>query len=366
MTRRIPLVLGHFGGDNAGDEAILEGTCHLLAAVGADTVRIVARRPDYRPPPGLPVAVEVIRPAPVALLQSVFGASTVVLAGGTHFDDPFSGGRRLRHYRYLARFLAVFAIAKVMRRPVVALGQGIGPLPHRSGRLLTRVLFALVPNGTVRDDTSYRLARRLGAGRGWRRTFDSAAAAPGLWREGDPASMTAGIAPVFGTAPDALWPTCATALATAYERCDIDSVNVIAFRGGDREHDRDVAAELATTLARTGPVAVTEFAADVTELTDALASCRVVLCGRYHALILTLLAGSVPVVLPAHPKLADAAALVGLPPALIVRHPSAEAIGAAIDAALEFDARKLRPVLDDLRLTLIDDVAILARTEAQS
>ena len=24
MTRRIPLVLGHFGGDNAGDEAILE------------------------------------------------------------------------------------------------------------------------------------------------------------------------------------------------------------------------------------------------------------------------------------------------------------------------------------------------------
>lgn len=366
MTRRIPLVLGHFGGDNAGDEAILEGTCHLLAAVDVDAIRVVTRRPDDRPVPGLPVAVEPIRPAPVALFWAVLGASTVVFAGGTHFDDQFSGARRLRHYRYLARFLAVFALARVARRPVVALGQGIGPLPHRSGRLLTRVLFALVPNGTVRDDASYRLARQLGAGTGWRRTFDTAAAAPGLWREGEGREAVAGIAPVFGTAPDALWPACATALWSAYERRAIDAVDVITFRSGTREHDRDLSAELASALAESVEVTTTEFGGNVSEIADALAACRVVLCGRYHSLVLALLAGAVPVVLPAHTKLVDAATLVGLPAALVVQRPSAEAIGAAIDAALDFDARKLRPVLDDLRLTLVDDASILAAAEARS
>jgi polysaccharide pyruvyl transferase WcaK-like protein len=366
MTRRIPLVLGHFGGDNAGDEAILEGTCHLLAAVDVDAIRVVARRSDYRPSPGLPVAVETIRPDPVALFRAVLGASTVVFAGGTHFDDQFGGTRRLRHYRYLARFLAVFALARVARRPVVALGQGIGPLPHRPGRLLARVLFALVPNGTVRDDASYRLARQLGAGTGWRRTFDSAAAAPGLWREGEERAAVAGIAPVFGTAPDGLWPACATALLCAYERGAIDAVHVIAFRSGDREHDLDAATELVTALAGSVTVTGTEFGGNVTEIADALGTCRVVLCGRYHSLVLALLAGAVPVVLPAHAKLVDAAALVGLPPALIVSDPSVSAIVAAIDAALDFDARKLRPVLDDLRLTLVDDVSILARAEANS
>lgn len=365
MSRRVPLVLGHFGGDNAGDEAILAGTCHLFSDVGVDAIRIVTRRPDYIPPLKLPVTVETVRPAPVAIARAVLRASSVVLAGGTHFDDQFTGARRLRHYRYLARYLAVLALARIARRPVIALGQGIGPLPHRTGRILTRAVFALVPNGTVRDDVSHGLARRLGAGRGWQRTFDSAAGAPELWHEQTPRGSTAGIAPVFGTAPDSLWSTCATALAGAYEQAALDAVSVITFRGGNREDDRGAAAELETTLARTGPVTTTEFAGDVTELSDALAACRIVLCGRYHALILTLLAGAVPVVLPAHPKLADAATLVGLPPSLIVRQPSVEALAAAIEAALDFDARKLRPVLDDLRMTLADDRAILAHAEEQ-
>jgi polysaccharide pyruvyl transferase WcaK-like protein len=228
------------------------------------------------------------------------------------------------------------------------------------------MLFALVPDGTVRDDASLRLARRLGAGPGWRRTFDSAAAAPGLWREDEAASATVGIVPVFGTAPDALWSACASACTAAHVHGTIESIEIVTFRTGSREDDRSVAAELATRLASDVPLTTSAFGGRVEDLVDVLAGCRVVLCGRYHALVLALLAGAVPVVLPAHPKLLDAAALVGLPAALIVRDTSAEAVGAAIDAALEFDARKLRPVLDDLRLTLGDDVVIIDRAEARS
>jgi polysaccharide pyruvyl transferase WcaK-like protein len=232
--------------------------------------------------------------------------------------------------------------------------------------LLTRALFMIVHNGTVRDDASLGLARQLGCGPGWVRTFDSAAAAPVHWREPDWRPPTLAIAPVYGTAPDGLWPSCATAIAIAHEHGDIEAVDVVALRGGDREADSAPTAELIAAIARTVSSHITSFDGRVEPIIDAFGSARVVLCGRYHALVLALLAGAVPIVLPAHRKLLDAATLVGLPPALIVRHPSTESIVRAIEAAVDLDARKLRPALEDLRLALTDDVSLLTAAEDQS
>jgi polysaccharide pyruvyl transferase WcaK-like protein len=366
MTSRAALLIGHFGGGNAGDEAILDGTCHLFAEAGVDRVRVVARGDAYQPRTTAPVSIEVVATSAVAVLQAVWHASSVVLGGGTHFDDRFEGRRRLRHYRYLVRYLAVLLLARVLGRPVVALGQGFGPLPTRTGRGLTRALFMIVHNGTVRDDASLVWARRLGCGPGWTRTFDSAAAAPAHWREPDWRPAKLAIAPVFGTAPDGLWPSCATAIAIAYEHGDVEAVDVDALRGGDREADTAPTAELMTAIGRTVPSIVTSFDGRVEPLVDAFGSARVVLCGRYHALVLALLAGSVPIVLPAHPKLHDAATLVGLPPALIVRHASAESIVRAIEAAIDLDARKLRPALEDLRPARADVLSLLAAAEERS
>jgi polysaccharide pyruvyl transferase WcaK-like protein len=360
---RAPLLLGHFGGHNAGDEAILDGTCHLLAASGIRRARVVARDPRYQPFISAPVSIETLPASMSQIAAAVRDASSVVLCGGTHFNDDFALLRRIRHYRYLARYLAVLVFARVWRRPVVAIGQGFGPLTHPTGRLLTRALFFVVSSGTARDEASLASARRLGAGPRWQATFDSAAASALVDVSGTTARESLVIAPVYGTAPAELWATCAQVVDATWDTLDLRHIDICTLRTGNRESDRAIAARLALGLRTTAPIRVTASGDDVASVADVMQRARVVLCGRYHALVLALLAGAVPVVLPAHRKLVDTAELVGLPETLIVRRPNADAIANAIRSAVEFDARKLRPVLDDLRESLAYDAALLATAE---
>jgi polysaccharide pyruvyl transferase WcaK-like protein len=357
----MPLLLGHFGGHNAGDEAILDGTCHLLSGAGVRAARVVTRNPAYRPRTTAPVVLEPVRASPAAVLGAIRRSSGAVLCGGTHFEDAFATRRRLRHYRYLACYLAVLTIARVLRRPAVAIGQGIGPLTHPVGRVLTRTLFAVVPAGTVRDDASLALARRLGARpTRWVRTFDTAAAVPSYTARAGTGRAALAIAPVHH-APPALWDACAAALRTAWPDLGADRIDVVVCRSGTREDDLAAGRAISARLQPWAPTRMTVFGDDAGALVAAFAGTRVVLCARYHALVLAMLAGAVPVVLPAHPKLADTAALVGVPDALIVRECSAGAIARALRAAAELDARKLRPALDDLRDALGHDRALLTR-----
>jgi polysaccharide pyruvyl transferase WcaK-like protein len=290
----------------------------------------------------------------------VLSSSLVVLAGGTHFHDDYPRWRRYRHYRYLTRFLAILAVARLGRRPVIALGQGVGPLGHFGGRALARALMWLVPAGTVRDDASLRCAQFVGAGREWQRTCDTAAAAPERWCDPDLPRRNIAVAPVFGAEPG-LWTACVAAISATWDTVDARGVTVLGFRGGDREDDAQVVTEVSRSLAMAVPTEGIVFDDDLVSLTEALGQASIVLCARYHALVLALLAGAVPIVLPAHRKLCDTAELVGLPPQLVVREASVEAIAHALRAAREIDARKFRPVLEDLRANLEHDGALLAR-----
>jgi polysaccharide pyruvyl transferase WcaK-like protein len=360
---RAPLLLGHFGGHNAGDEAILDGTCHLFASIGIERVRVVTRNPEYQPCTQADVSVETVPASVNAIVAAVRDASSVVMCGGTHFNDDFPALRRMRHYRYLARYLAVLVLARIWRRPVVAIGQGFGPLIHPSGRLLTRLLFFVVGAGTARDEASLASARRLGAGSGWQATFDSAAASAYINPSRSTTRDSIVIAPVYGTVAPEVWSTCAQVVDAMWDTLDLRRIDICTLRTGTRESDRAISARLAFTLRSTAPLRVTASGDDASSAVDVMGRARVVLCGRYHSLVLTLLAGSVPVVLPAHRKLVDTAELVGLPEALIVRHPNADAIANAIRCAVEFDPCKLRPVLDDLRESMAYDAALLAAAE---
>jgi polysaccharide pyruvyl transferase WcaK-like protein len=360
---RAPLLLGHFGGRNAGDEAILDGTCHLFASIGITRVRVVTRCSDYRPVTSAPVEVETVFASPTGIIGGLRGASSVVMCGGTHFNDNFATARRIRHYRYLGLYLGVLALARIMRRPVVAIGQGFGPLLHPTGRLLARALFFVVGAGTARDEASLASARRLGASTQWQATFDSAAASALVeGTVGHPRDSLV-IAPVHGTAPAELWSTCAQVVDATWDTLGLERIEICTLRTGSRESDRAIAARLALGLRATASLRITAFADDVADVVAVMRRGRVVLCGRYHALVLALLAGAVPVLLPAHRKLLDTAELVGLPDALIVRHATADAIAHAIRSALDFDPRKLRPVLDDLRDSLAYDASLLAAAE---
>lgn len=364
---RVPLLIGHFGGENAGDEAILDGTCRLLDAAGIRTARVVARRAGYRPVLTARCETETVPASAVAVVRATWHASAVVLCGGTHFFDDISLRRRVRHYRYLARYLAVVTLARALGRPVVALGQGVGPLVHPTGRSLARAFFRLVPAGTVRDDGSHAVAREHGAGRDWTCTIDTAFARPRAGRVAELGPVLT-LAPVYGSrsagtgagdlAP--LWDAFAGGLADVWDDLDLGRIDVLAVRTGKREADAELAAALARRLREVAPASLRLFSGSVDDIVDNLAGSSIVVCGRYHAFVFALLAGSVPIVLPTHQKLLDTAELVELPDALVVREATTGAMAKALLAAAEIDPLDLAPRVEELRERLVRDGLLVA------
>ena len=167
------LVLGHFGGLNVGDDLMLDGFMSAWPFAIAELTVVakdagVVPHTDWR-------SVRVIPMSARAVWQAVGASEAVVIVGGTHFHDDYKLRRYLRHARYLLRYLAVFALARARRVPVVLISQGIGPLRRASARLMARLALRLATRVTVRDESSARWARRL-AGVRPQRAFDLAGA----------------------------------------------------------------------------------------------------------------------------------------------------------------------------------------------
>ena len=267
----------------------------------------------------------------------------------------------------------VLAFARALGRPVVALGQGVGPLGHPTGRALAWGFFRLVPVGTVRDDGSLAAARAQRAGSGWTRTVDTAFARPhGALRAGT--RRTLALAPLFGTRAagtgvgelDQLWDALVGGVTDAWFDLGLERIEVLAVRTGEREADIALALRIAGKLRHVAPAAVQTFTGSVDDLIDDLGSASIAVCGRYHAFVFALFAGAVPIVLPTHQKLLDTAELVGLPEALVVREATAGAIAKALIAATEFDPHDLAARVSELRRKLARDEALVTRVRRGS
>jgi polysaccharide pyruvyl transferase WcaK-like protein len=245
----------------------------------------------------------------------------VLLGGGTHFQDDYRGRRLARHYLYMTKYLAVFAVAKLLRKKVYCVGMGFGPFQYRVTKILSRFTLALADGISVRDQASLNEAVALGAGHKTVRAFDLAALLTPSTVHSDSTGkqyLAVSVTDIPGIegnlmSREKIVGMLAKALHTVLQLRPEVHVKVIVVRGGDRESDLEISERLVDALsADSTRVKLVPYTPDpmtvLNEFRTSLAACVM----RYHAGMFAYLAGCRLLLLPYHRKLADLGREIGL------------------------------------------------------
>ncbi|MBT9176353.1 MAG: hypothetical protein DDT20_00666 [Firmicutes bacterium] len=295
MTR--VYVMGFIGAGNAGDEAILAGTLHLLRERGITDIGVFSWNPSetervhgvtaYPVLPGLTG----IR----AFAEVIKRGDLLLLGGGSLLQD---GEPRIIPF-WLSRAVA----AKAKGCTVVFHAQGVGPLRTLWARTLVRVLVPLCASlVTVRDVDSQRLVHYAHP----RLVADPALALPPLKVPKEPRLAVVALRKSRGAAAQA------AELLAALKQLAAEHALSYAFLPMHMPDDAPLAEEFARHL---GGTVVNYNSLD--ELRTVLASATVVIAMRLHAAILAAGVGTPVVGLAYDPKVRSFFAGLGLESAVL-------------------------------------------------
>lgn len=151
------VLLGYYGFGNLGDEAVLEALTKGLSSLVPDVEITVLSAAPRETVKKLPVDA-VFRSSAAAVSRAIWRSDVLISGGGSLLQDATSW---LSPWYYLA----VMWLALWMGKPLVVLGQGIGPVKSRATRkaiawTLNRALCVV-----VRDEESLRELARWGVRR---------------------------------------------------------------------------------------------------------------------------------------------------------------------------------------------------------
>ena len=306
---------------------MLAGLLDLLRRSGLDRVTVVTKNGEL-PSYADPRRTNAISPRPAALLRALWRADSVILGGGTHFHDDYSGPRYRRHFLYLARIVAVFLLARALGRRTAFLGMGFGPFSRRRTRLLTRLGVWACHEVTVREGASGGELSRLGLARKVKVTFDLAACLPAV-REHVGAPVSPGTALHLGIsvtssaasaggderAENIFWDQLSECLVLELERRPDLRLSVFVIRGGSREDDQVLSDRLVRRLSASGGnrVRLVPYHDDPNDMFRLIAESTAVVATRFHAALLAYTADRPILTIAYHRKLIDLADEIGLP-----------------------------------------------------
>lgn len=343
--RKTVLVVGHYGGPNVGDEAMLLGL--LFALRSAERTRFLVSTKDGTLSPAL-AAFQNVDVCTRGIVADVYRAARlrhVVLGGGTHFHDAFRGRRLGHQYLSLTRYLAICAAARLTGGTVLWLGMGFGPLTRRASRLFCAVATRLANRIVVRDESSLRLLTELNVNAVL--GFDLAALMPGDTQEFDATSrvpITIGVAPTSlalhgeGSGGPEPYDPLASGIATLGVERPV-RVTLFVFSGGGPDQDRTLVGKIARRWReRFGlDCEIADHPDDPQRVLAEIGCCDAMVAVRFHSLLLAFMAASPAVAISYHPKVAQLADELGLPPAGVLRAADIGRLedGALLQAALE-------------------------------
>ena len=334
------IVIGNYGADNTGDEAMLAGlldglgaTPHALSIVSK---RAVASAWAQEHP------VSWLRPAPLRVLTALRTARGLAMAGGTHFHDDYRQPRLVHHWWYLIRIVLLSLAARLLGKQVVWLGVGVGPLRGRPTRLLTRAALSLCHRITVRDGASMEEVCRLDPEADVQVSFDLAALmqrpsirpAPPRPRLGVSMLALADTREGSVESDRALQDAMVSAVRRLLDAEPVMDVALMTLRGGAREADVTVTRGLWEALAATHPdrVALVPYHDSPYVMFEEIARCSYMLGARYHAGMLAFLAHVPQLVIAYHRKCADLCDEVRMPPEACLS--VADVVGGSLDERL--------------------------------
>ena len=148
-------VLGYYGFGNLGDELLLSACIDMLARSGIDRKKllVLSNSPDDT---AESFGVDAINRWHYRELFRAFReCDTLLLGGGGLFQDITS-------VKSCAWYWAVVRLAKLCGVKLWAMGQSVGPLRSRMGRMLAGDALRLCGVVHVRDDNSMSVAKTLG------------------------------------------------------------------------------------------------------------------------------------------------------------------------------------------------------------
>lgn len=295
-------LLGYFGSSNTGDEAILNGL--LLASDPELLNRMVILTKA-----GTPTAVTAkfgIKTVPAKVwpvLRELWRSHGVILPGGGHFQDDFRIWRYLRHFRYMARYVAIFLLAKLLRKRVLLLSMGFGPFFRQPTRWITKLGLWACDFITVRDSFSKQEVLPWIPSNKLDLTFDLAVL---LKQECEEVIETTkkqrdqtdivgiSVTPVdmYKTGGPLLnktfWNCCRSALIRMLENKPDFKIRIFIFKGGDRETDMALSHEFYHSLAQVAPkrLELIPYHPDPSQILQKISECRTFIATRLHSAIL--------------------------------------------------------------------------------
>ena len=318
------MTLGYQGFGNVGDEAILTGIEHALTGLDLEVIAVAGGsqapiaafpdRPRVRVPHFLPGWT---------FLRALRRADVLIMAGGGVINDYWP--------TLIPRYLSWVLLARLLGTRVVWVSVGVGPLRHRLMRALAGLMLRLAQLVTVRDAVSASSMRQVAPS-----VRASTIPDPAYFND-PPAPSTAaeGLGIVIrGPAPGerALAPVLASAIAELVRiRAGHARVALLPMHMPVDEEAVAAVEAACDSLSIARPDVLPLSLQPGTAMSQ-LASFEVVLSVRLHGLILASLAGRPCVPIVYDPKVALAAAELGL---LDLAVPIGEASGERLARALE-------------------------------
>ncbi|SIN79595.1 polysaccharide pyruvyl transferase family protein [Algoriphagus halophilus] len=317
------LILGHFGGHNTGDEAMLYGLLTQLNVNSDFRIELVSKgsSSDYF----FNFPVKIVKPGVKQILSSLKNSDFVILCGGTHFHDDYVFSRYLRHVRYLFRYLGIFTLARISGKKVCLIGNGLGPFKYSFTKVLTQAAIRLSNLTTVRDMASYEEIKTLGmVSSNTFLTFDLAALLPLSRSEIDSSLIGVSLTPLhyYNAEGEDLNQLYQDQVFDGLNKAMVANANlkvkIFVIRGGERESDVDISRLLFNRLIgifSESRVALSNFNYNPISTLNEIAECRGgFIASRYHSAMLGYISSLPLLFLAYHRKLEDLAFDVKLHP----------------------------------------------------
>ncbi len=322
------LVSGYYGFGNAGDEAILGGLLEGFRQVMPEAELTVS---SGNPAETISEHGVLAVPRGLGSVRKRLRLSDVLISGGGGLLQDVTSWRSPLYY------LAVVQLAVLARRPVAFVGQSIGPLKRHWVRSLVRRGLSTVGAIAVRDELSRETIERLGLSSGVETTADLAFILPrpteaeiaaarskaGVAKVSDPLAAVS-LRRLPGGNEDGRVLQAAAIIGRACGEIGLRPLLIPLQSPRDFDLAQAAAAEMATSSAIVAPPLRAR------EILALMASCRLVIAMRLHALIFAALCTVPLVALSYDPKVDGLMEHLGLAPAMSMDRLDADQLRRAI------------------------------------
>ncbi len=319
MRKKKVFIIGHYGGDNFGDEIMLDALIeNLLAKKQVQKIFFVTKKPSVYS------YSEKVKPIPnniKDILRTLIVCQVMILGGGTHFHDDYTKERYGRHFFYLSKIILISFLLRIKLGKVYYLGVGYGPLKRTSAKLLSWLSCQLANQIVVRDNDSYDVVIDLiGKNRKLILGNDLVTLSTKTIEGSKNQSHCLGISITSfqysgQIVNDSIWEDEIFQNLSAIFSDNVNlKIKLFVLRGGERESDFNLTNKLLIILKSIDPsrVELVDFTYDLKLFIEQISYCNFFIATRFHSAVLAYLCGCSISIIPYHRKLISFAKEIGI------------------------------------------------------